>query len=398
MIKNIHVEQLLPGMYVAALGSTRLEREIIHNYGYMADANAIETLKHYGASEVSIDTDKGLDVPPSAVQTTQIVIPETKTVQAPPATTVSFYSEITRAKNIHKQAVGLVKNLMTNVKLGQAIDPGAVGEVADDIVASVFRNSNALLCLGLIRHKDRYLMEHSVNLSVLMTIFGRHLGFEQDYIREMAIGALLHDLGKIRVPDAILHKPGSLTDAEFAVMRAHPAHSHKILQNLSGISRIALETVEQHHEKIDGTGYPYGLTSAQLSVHGRMLAITDVYDAITADRCYHERITAQEALRRMLQWTRHHLDGELLQRFIKAIGVYPVGSLVCLASGKMGVVLESRPHHGLKPRVRIFYNYKKRHYLPVEDVELSEQCNADRIIKTEEPRNFGIDISRFMQV
>ncbi|TAN53698.1 MAG: HD-GYP domain-containing protein [Methylococcaceae bacterium] len=385
MIKNIHVEQLRPGMYVADLGSTRLAREVIHNYGYMADANAIETLKNYGVSVVAINTDKGLDVPAKAAKAT-------------PAKPVSFSAEMARAKNIHKQTISLIKNLLSDVKLGHAIDTGAVGQVADDIVSSVFRNPNALMCLGMIRRKDNYLMEHSVNLSVLMAIFGKHLGFEQGYIRETAIGALLHDLGKIRVPDAILHKPGGLSDAEFAVMRTHPAHSLEILQNLPDISRIALETAAQHHEKIDGTGYPHGLSGEQLSIHGRMLAIVDVYDAITADRCYHDRITAQEALRRMLQWTRHHLDGELLQQFIKAIGVYPVGSLVRLASGKMGVVLESRRDNVSKPLVRIFYNYKHRHYLPIEDVDMSRPRCTDHIIKAEDPRNFGIDIDQFMPV
>lgn len=379
-------------MYITDLGSVQLMREVVRGQGYVDDgAQTIEILKKRGVTAVSIDTQKGIDVMPKPTTT-----PPRETAPLTLPKTVSFNAEMERAIAIHKEAVSLVRGVLSDVKMGRVIDATAVTQMADDIVGSVMRNQNALSCLGILRRKDNYLMEHSVNLAILMGVFGKFLGYDQAYIREMAAGAILHDIGKILVPDEILHKPSKLTDAEFAVMKAHPDHSRKILQTLPGISQIAVETAGQHHEKIDGTGYPDGLSKDQISIHGRMLAIIDVYDALTADRCYHDRITPQEALRRMLQWTQSHLDGELLQSFIKAIGVYPVGTLVCLESGKMGVVISMQANQPLKPVVRIFYSYKHRHYVSVRDLDLSKSQVADRIVRTEDPRKLNIDIQPFL--
>lgn len=382
-------------MYVADLGNERLAREVKRGHGYVSSTEVVDALEKNGVLWVSIDTEKGPDIeedPRPPAQQAQAAPP--KALPTP----TTFAHEAAQAKRTHARAMALIRNVLGDVKMGVSINTGETTEVAGDIVSSIFRNQNALSCLGMIRHKDNYLMEHSINLAVLIGIFGKHLGLDRGYIREMVIGAFLHDVGKVMIPDEILNKPGKLSNDEFIIMKTHAAHSRDVLKSIPGISRIALETAAQHHEKIDGSGYPDGLTKDNFSVHGRMLAIIDVYDAITADRCYHDRITPQEALRRMLHWTENHLDGELLQAFIKAIGVYPVGSLVCLESGKMGVVLESRPDNTLKPLIKVFYNYIRGHYLAVETLDMTRDDAIDRIVKTEDARNFGIDLHHFMAI
>lgn len=398
MIKKIPVERLQPGMYVADLGSERLSKEVAHDHGYVVSlghAEVIRQLQARGIAAVFIDTDKGLDAMEAEPEPAPAPEPEPVSAAAKDA---PLADEAVRATHIHNQALHIMKGVLADVKMGRAINLHAVKHAADDIVASIFRNHNALSCLGMIRLKDNYLMEHSVNLAVLIGIWGRFMEMEYDYIREMAVGALLHDVGKILVPDSILHKPGRLDDDELVVMKTHPYHSHQILAALPEISPVAVEMAEQHHEKVDGSGYPSGLVKEQLSLHGRMLAIVDVYDAITADRCYHDRITPHEALRRMLQWVDSHFDSELLAQFIKAIGVYPIGSVVCLDSGKMGVVIENHQGNLLKPTVRVFYHYLRKTYLPVEDIELAKKNAADHIVKIEDPRHFHVDASQFLQL
>lgn len=195
---------------------------------------------------------------------------------------------------------GLVGSFLNHVKIGSALDVAPIHRLADELQQSVLRNPNALSCLGRIREKDNYLLEHSVNLSVLMSLFGNHRKLPADVLHQTVVGALLHDLGKILTPDDILHKPGRLTPEEFEVMKLHARHSRDILAATDGIGEITVITAAQHHEKLDGSGYPEGLKGEEISEYGRMVAITDVYDAITADRVYHKGMTPTQGLKKLL--------------------------------------------------------------------------------------------------
>lgn len=392
MIRTIAVSQLKPGMYVAGIISEQRIPEAI-SQGMVHDYGVIEKLKGFEDLRLLIDTLKGLDV-----QEDEALRALAATQQAPTPQPVDFAEEMKFAQKAHQKALSLVDSVFSGVKKGQSINVGGVEKTVAALMGSVFRNQSALLCLGLIRQKDSYLMEHSVNLCVLLGVFGKHMGLDPDHIQHMAIGAMLHDIGKTKVPDHILHKPEKLTEEEFAVMKKHPLDSRLILEKTPGISELAIETAAHHHEKIDGSGYPYGLSKDEISLHGRMLAIVDVYDAITADRCYHRRLTPTEAMRRLLQSTATHLDESLTHQFIKSVGVYPVGTLVCMESGKMGVVMDSKLENRLTPLVRIFYHYKNRQYLPIEDIDLSKKQGVDRIVKTENPRNFNIDVHRLFSM
>jgi HD-GYP domain-containing protein (c-di-GMP phosphodiesterase class II) len=208
------------------------------------------------------------------------------------------------------------------------------------------------------------------------------------------MGALLHDVGKCRVPDSILNKPAKLTDAEFDKMKNHVVQSKIILLHTPGISQIALDVAAEHHERFDGTGYPNKYKGDQISLYGQMGAVVDVYDAITSNRVYHKGMPATEALRRLLEWSQFHFNPELVQAFIRSIGIYPTGSLVRLESGRLGVVLEQNAEKLLLPRVKVFYHAEKRYYLPPEEVDLS--LSQDRILGHENPEQWGIDMRTWM--
>ena len=257
------------------------------------------------------------------------------------------------------------------------------------MVESVFRNQDALLPLARLKNLDDYTFEHSVGVSALLIAFGRSMKLSKDVIKEIALGGLLLDIGKANIPDAILKKPGKLTDDEFARMQSHVVEGLKLLNQVPGISEIALQMVSEHHERFDGTGYPNKLAGKQISLYGQMAAIVDVYDAITSDKVYCRGMPPTQALKKLLEWSKHHFDPQLVQGFIRAIGIYPTGTLVRLESNRMGVVVEQNEGNLLEPVVRVFYHAAQQYYIPPEIVDLSKV--QDKIASFENYDKWKID-------
>jgi len=209
----------------------------------------------------------------------------------------------------------------------------------------------------------------------------------------------VHDVGKMQTPDHILNKPGRLTDEEFTVMRHHVVASREILEITPNISQTALQVAAQHHERFDGSGYPHRLKGSEISPIGQMAAIIDVYDAITSDRVYHKGMPPTEALRKLFEWSRFHFNPELVHTFARVVGIYPVGALVRLESGRLAVVVEHRASDVLHPLVRVIFDGRRNHYLKPEDVDLSRPMGhggADRIVGHESPEKWQIDPMRFL--
>jgi HD-GYP domain-containing protein (c-di-GMP phosphodiesterase class II) len=238
-----------------------------------------------------------------------------------------------------------------------------------------------------------------VSVCALQVSFCRALGMDAETLHLAGIGGLLHDIGKVRVPSEVLNKPGRLTEEEFAVMKCHVVESKNILDQTDGISQTSIQVAYQHHERHDGSGYPEGLKGEAISKMGKMAAICDVYDAITSDRCYHKGLVPHEALRRIFEWSKFHFDPELVQQFLRTIGIYPVGTLVMLESGRIGVVLEQSDGSLLQPTVKVFYDSKRRRYLPPQEVNLAKSLGhggGDKIVGHEVAEKWGIDLSRIL--
>jgi HD-GYP domain-containing protein (c-di-GMP phosphodiesterase class II) len=262
--------------------------------------------------------------------------------------------------------------MMDDIRLGQQIAVDRIEPLVENMVESIFRNQDALLPLARLKNHDDYTFEHSVGVCALLVAFGRGMKLDKSAIKEMALGGLLHDVGKARIPDVILNKPGKLTDDEFSRMQSHVDQGVLLLRQTPGVSAIAMQVTAEHHERFDGTGYPHKLSGDAISLYGQMAAIVDVYDAISSDRIYHKGMPPTQALKKLLEWSSHHFDPQLVQAFIRAIGIYPTGALVQLESKRLGVVVEQNEKSLLEPVVRIFYHAGKQHYIPPEIVDLAK--------------------------
>lgn len=394
MIKKIAVDQLQPGMYVHDLNCGWLDHPFLTNSFFVKDEAVIEKILAVGVRELYIDTIKGADV--FLARTQQEVndeldqqMLEIARKKSDKPLVADLAEEGGRARRLHGEANRIVRNLMGDVRLGLQLEVDRLEPLVENMVDSIFRNQDALLPLAHLKSHDSYTFEHSVSVCALMVAFGRGLKLPRETIKEIALGGLVHDVGKAKVPDSILNKPAKLTDDEFTRMKSHVVQGIIILQNTPGIGDQALHVAGQHHERFDGTGYPNRLKGPQISLHGQMAAIVDVYDAISSDRVYHKGMPPSVALKKLLEWSQHHFDPLLVQSFIRAIGIYPSGTLVRLDSGRLGVVMEQNEGNLLQPVVRVFYHAVKQYYLPPETIDLARA--QDRVVSTESYEKWKID-------
>ena len=395
MIKLVSASKLRIGMYVHDLHLNWIEHSFLRNHFLIDNEKTLQKLLAMGECEISIDTSRGADVEaPQPLPPKEISLKEAPPKEAPPKKAplaplpIKLSEERQYAKSLHAEAHRIVHNLMNDIRMGRQISVKHVEPVVDRIVDSLFRQQDALLPLAQLKNHDDYTFQHSVSVCALMTSFARTLELPREVIREIAIGALLHDVGKATVPDSILNKPGKLTDAEFEQMKTHVVQSKIILETMSGISPVALSVAAQHHERFNGSGYPNKLKGDAISRYGQMSAIVDVYDAITSDRCYHEAIPPTEALRKILEWSEFQFNPKLVQAFICSLGIYPTGSLVRLESGRLAIVDEQYPDKLTEPKVKVIF-HTRGYYLKPELIDLRH--SQDHIVGYEDFRHWKID-------
>ncbi|MFN4291308.1 MAG: HD-GYP domain-containing protein [Permianibacter sp.] len=413
MFLNKKADELIPGMYVVEVVRQSGHMQVT-TQGWVRTRAAIDALIARGIQEVLIDPSKTIAGSEAAIQAAseaaatpadsspadaKSVVTKSAPAQpaAVPAAKVPMETELNRAAKLYAEAKALQQKAFDDIKAGRPLALEPMQNMAAAFMESVFRNQDALLCMTRIREKDAYLLEHSVNVSILMTILARHLKLEETVIHQLATGALLHDVGKILVSDKVLNKPGKLTDEEFIEMRRHVEYGYDVVKHIPGISPISLEVLIQHHERLDGHGYPHKLSGDGISRYGRMIAIVDSYDAITANRVYKDGFTSTHAFKILREASGTSYDTELVAHFIRAIGVFPVGTLVRLKSQRLGIVIQSGDSDPLKPVVKVFYHSKFRQQLPVTDVDLAAPRCEDEIEAAVKPEQFKLDLIGFLR-
>lgn len=395
---KISIEHLLPGMFVTAIQQS--EKVNLSHAGRVNSQASIQQLVSNGVKFVWVDQ----KLSRSGVVINAYVEPDVEPAppvgESPePQTNRRGRKQLSRdaaqkkAARIIEEAKTLAQKLLNKSLNNQDIHVSEIESWAGEMIDTALVDNNALQCVSALRNKDAYLLEHSVNVACLMVTFGRHLGFEAETLKEMAIGGIIHDVGKVKVDDQILHKPGKLTPEEFEHMKLHQVFADEIIANVHGLSQISRDVCLMHHEKLDGNGYPKGLKGDQLPIHGRMSGIVDIYDALTADRCYKQGMSSAEAFKIMLSLTPFHLDKELVYKFINCIGVYPVGSIVELSDGRVAIVWTANPSQPLKPEVKSFYSNKYHRFTDVAFIDL--KSSALKIERALAPSQLDFDVKPF---
>lgn len=403
MIKKISVGQLRPGMFVSDLNAGWMAHPFLFKQMLITEDAQIATIRASGIQEIYIDTACGLDAPhaPTAAESAAVTEEEIRSTanetRSAAANAVPMAEEFARARRAYSDATRMVRKIMTDARLGNQLGLCEAQQAVDKIVGSVMRNGNALMVVCRLREQHDYTFRHSVNVSVMLVNQAKTMGADMETLREVGLGGLIHDVGKMLVDPAVLNKPGRLNDDEFTHMRSHVDHGSALLRRSSDVPKMAMAVLDEHHERYDGSGYPYGLKGEAISLAGRMAALSDVYDAITSDRCYHKGMNPAEAMRRLFEWSKHHFDPSVTHAFVRSIGIYPVGSLVRLESGFLAIVVEQRENSLLRPVVRILFDTRHDHFVPPRDVDLSRPAGAtEQIVGHEDPGNWEIDIGRFI--
>ena len=394
MLKRIGVEHLRLGMFVHELCGSWMEHPFWRSSINLDDQKTLRQILDSNVKEVWIDTSKGLDVE-VGVSKEQTEVVDLRLAQAAaraamPIQKVSLEEEMGRAAKICANARGAVSSMFQEARMGKALDAEHALPVVEEIANSVARNPGALIGLARLKNKDDYTYMHSVAVCALMVSLSRHLKLDEAQTRDAGMAGLLHDIGKMMIPSAILNKPGKLTDAEFTTVTSHPEEGHKLLLAGKGVSAAALDVCLHHHEKMAGNGYPHRLKGEQISLFARMGAVCDVYDAITSDRAYKQGWDASESIRKMAEWSGAHFDPAVFQAFVKSIGIYPVGTLVKLESGRLAVVIEQTDKSLLAPKVKVFYSTKSMSYLPPQILDLSGAGLQDKIVGREDAAKWGL--------
>jgi len=273
---------------------------------------------------------------------------------------ISLEEELPRAAKIEREAKAHLQTILEDVRLGHSVDASGARQIVSQMVESVISNPDALTVLSQLKNAHEYTAEHGLRVCTLAIAFGRHLEMSPEALNLLGVGALLHDVGKMKVPLEILNKPGKLTDEEFAIMRTHVPEGVKILNSAHGIAPESLEVVERHHERYGGGGYARGISGEEIRPFGMIASIVDCYDAISSDRVYHKGMSTHDALSKMYEWRGKDFHPGLVEQFIQCMGIYPIGSVVELTDGAVGVVISINRERRLLPKVAIAASSEQR--------------------------------------
>ncbi len=393
MLKTISVHQVRMGMFIYSLKGSWIDHPFWKKAFKLEDEDDLNKLHSSGVKEVIIDTSKGRDVAaekpieiieesPEAGQDNLVVV-----VQQIKRTSID--EERVHAKRIIENSKEAVVSMFDDVRMGKAIDAESASPLVEEISASLDRNEGALISLVRLKASDDYTYMHSVAVCALMISLARELDLPESEVRRAGMGGLLHDIGKAMIPIEVLNKPGALTEKEFNLVKLHPEQGYALLKQGSVTDEVALDICLHHHEKIDGTGYPFKLNGSQISLFAKMGAVCDVYDAVTSNRPYKPGWEPGVSLQRMAQWE-SHFDQKVFQAFVKCVGIYPVGSVVLLKSGRLALVIDQSAKNLLTPIVKVFFSTKSKIRIPMDVLDLSKPGVNDQIIGHENPEKWGL--------
>lgn len=403
MMRKIPVHQLRPGMYVADMHKNWLEHSLWRRRFFVRDEAMVRRLIADGITEVSIDTERGIDLPaePEGL-VAKTAAPGRKGISlaermrmCPPA--VSLGEERRRATRLLREATTAVQLLMNTARAGRVVEAGGLEPLIGRMMESIRRNPDGLVPLARLKCLDTYATEHAVATAALIIALGQQQGLPEVEIEKLALGTLVKDVGQASLDARVIAKPGGLSNAELSLVHSHVEEGLAVLDATARLPETALAVVLEHHERYDGSGYPYCMAGDDISAAGRMAAIVDTYDAMTSDRPYRRALSPAAALRQMYDEGGSLFDPELVAGFIHTVGIYPVGTLVRLESGHLGVVEEVHHDDLLRPVVRVIFHAGRRQYVTPVQVDLARRYgnHFGQVVRIEEFEDWGISPLRW---
>lgn len=389
MARRIAVSELRVGMQVSKLDVSWLDHPFLRNRFRIDTAQDIKRIVDAGIKHAWIEGEIITPKQPSPSAATESKSEPSTPLDKQPRqdSGSSMDEEIGRARKICLSAKERVVALFDDARLGKAIDPNSTESLVDEISSSIDRNPAALISVARLKTHDDYTYLHSVAVCALMLSVAKQLGLSKEEAQFAGNAGLLHDIGKALMPLEVLNKPGKLTDAEFDIMRQHPAAGARILREGEAAEQ-AQDVALHHHERIDGRGYPHQLRGDDISLLARMGAVCDVYDAVTSERAYKSAWDPAVAIAQMAKWE-GHFDTTVFKAFVKTVGVYPVGALVRLSSQRLGIVIEPGAASLLTPKVKVFYSAKTNTTIRIETVDLAAQGCSETILGLEDRAKWG---------
>ena len=287
--------------------------------------------------------------------------------------TVVLKSELLKAREAHDEAERAIENMFASIKAGDAIDVTGLQRTLDPMIDSIMRNDDALSWLVRMKKKDDYIYSHSIASAVWALVFGKHLGLGAHELHVLAMGTIFMDVGKTKIPTDLLIKSDALTADEMALMKTHVKHGVTIVSQINGLDARVVELVKDHHERYNGTGYPRGLSGAAIPIFARIAGVIDTYDAMTAQRPYAKTLSPYDATRQLSKLAGVEFPAEVVEQFVQAIGVFPVGTLVELNTGEVGMVIAQNRVRRLRPKIILLLDRDKRPLATFPTVDLRNQ-------------------------
>jgi HD-GYP domain-containing protein (c-di-GMP phosphodiesterase class II) len=374
MIQTIDISALLPGMFVVNV-TKQIGDVTITASGKVKDADYIANMVNKGILEVEVDLNKSTHKVEQAGQVTDEDYSN--------ASGLTYNQQLELSLKLHDQAKSIQARIIKRSAKGKLNHLEEANEITEQLVDAAFKCEDALSITTLLNEDAEYFLEHSINCALLMVLFGQSLKLDESVLHKLGVGALLMDIGMMRLPLLLTQKNTSLTPQEETKMQSHVDIALKLIEPLDSIDEISMQVVKHHHERLDGSGYPDGLRDNQISMYGKMAAIVDTYDSMTTARPYREAFPPATALKKLSNETLG-LDKELVSQFILCIGAYPIGSVVKLNSGKLAMVIRLNKLKPLAPVVMVFYDIHTKKETPsridlsVTDEEIIDSVSLDQ--------------------
>lgn len=383
MLKKVLVSQLVVGMYVQELGGTWMDHGFWRSKFLISNDHKLNKIKKSRLDWVIINTERGIDVEPEKPVKNEIE-PQKPEPSPEEQERVREQQAFDDAREIVDGAREQVTNMFADARAGGRADLNLVENLIQDMSDSLEGHPDALTSLTRIKRADQYTYMHSVSVAALMTALARTMKLSEENVRLAGMSGLLHDIGKVQIPDEILNKSGRLTDVEYSVMKTHPVLGADMLKEDPDVPPAVIDVCLHHHEKVDGDGYPDRLSGKQISLFARMGAICDVYDAVTSNRPYKKGWDPAFTIHKMLKWE-GHFDKAVLQAFIRTVGRYPLGSIISLNKGELGLVVAQNKDTPDLPVVKVFYSVRWSHAIPIRKVNLADPDCETKILPVVAP-------------